>query len=99
MVIQPEFIDKKRLEAIIEMVENKKMLVHLLDKRKLRKGVFITIGGENSEGEFKSFSVVTSGYKIKNVQGTLGIIGPTRMPYPKLISVVDYAARVLSKKY
>jgi heat-inducible transcriptional repressor len=96
---QPEFLKKENLEAIIELMENKEMLVHLLDKRKLREGVYITIGGENTDGDFKSYSIVSSRYTIGNVVGTVGIIGPRRMPYSKLIPVVSYTAQVLSKKY
>jgi len=98
LLVQPEFSEKDRLEAVVEMVENKNTLIHLFDKRDLKKGVFVTIGGENSHGELSSYSVVTSSYTVGNVRGTLGIVGPTRMPYPKLISVVDYTAKVLSKK-
>jgi len=96
---QPEFEKKEDLEAIIELMENKEMLVHLLDKRKLKEGVYVTIGGENDDGHFNSYSIVSSRYQIGDVTGALGIIGPKRMVYPKLIPVVAYAAQTLSKKY
>jgi heat-inducible transcriptional repressor len=99
MLGQPEFLDKARLETIIELIEDKKVLVHLFDGRKLREGVFVTIGGENEEGRFKSLSIVTSSYSLQNISGTLGVLGPTRMPYPKLISLVDYVAKVISQKF
>jgi len=95
---QPEFTDKDALTAIIELIESKKVLIHLLDQREPREGVLVTIGEENKEGELKSYSIVTSTYNIKDDRGTLGVIGPTRMAYPKLISVVDYTAKVLSRK-
>ncbi|OGS33268.1 MAG: heat-inducible transcription repressor HrcA [Elusimicrobia bacterium RIFOXYB2_FULL_49_7] len=99
LLIQPEFSDKQRIEAIIELIENKKMLIHLLDSRECRDGIWVTIGGENEAGEFKSYSLVTSSYRVNEDKGTLGVLGPTRMAYPKLISVVDYTAKILTRKF
>ncbi|MFH0918924.1 MAG: heat-inducible transcriptional repressor HrcA [Fibrobacterota bacterium] len=96
---QPEFGKKEDVEAVIELMENKEMLVHLLDKRKQREGVYITIGGENADGGFRSYSIVSSRYTIGGVPGAVGIIGPRRMPYPKLIPVVSYTAEVLAKRF
>lgn len=98
LLLQPEFTDQRKVEAIVEFLENKKMLIHVLDQRELKDGVLVTIGAENEAGQFKSYSIVTSNYNIREDKGTLGVIGPTRMPYPKLISVVDYTAKMLSRK-
>ncbi len=94
---QPEFADRSMFGAIMELLENETVLIHLLSRRGKEDGVTITIGGENEGGQFKSFSIVTSNYHIGSMTGTLGIIGPTRMPYPKLISAVDYTARVIEE--
>lgn len=96
---QPEFLDRSMLSAIMELVGDSKVLIHLLDRRKKENRVSITIGGENEDGQFKSFSIVTSDYRIGSMVGTLGVIGPTRMPYPKLISAVDYTARIVEENY
>jgi heat-inducible transcriptional repressor len=96
---QPEFGRKEDLEAVIELMEDREMLVHVLDKRKLKEGVYVTIGGENTDGQFRSYSIVSSSYNVGGVTGALGIIGPRRMAYPKLIPVVGYTAELLSKKY
>jgi heat-inducible transcriptional repressor len=100
MLSQPEFIiDKTMLSALMELLDDKKVLIHLLSRHEHTRGMVISIGGENEEGQFKSFSVVASSYKVGNTAGTLGVIGPTRMPYPKLISAVDYMAKVLEEKH
>ncbi len=96
---QPEFIDKTGIEAIIELLENKNTLIHTLSGRNNERGTCITIGGENNEGDFSSFSIVTSNYTVGNTSGTLGVIGPTRMPYPKLVSAIDYTVKVLEQNY
>jgi len=95
---QPEFLNHTLTGAIVELLENKNMLIHMLSGRESGEGVFISIGGENTEGQFNSFSIVTSSYQIGNMKGTLGVIGPTRMPYPKLISAVDYTAKIIGQR-
>ena len=96
---QPEFGKKEEIEAIVELMEDKEMLIHLLDKRKLKEGVYVTIGGENTDGQFRSYSIVSSSYNVGGVSGAVGIIGPRRMAYSRLIPVVGYTAEVLSKKF
>jgi len=71
----------------------------LLDKdlRKL-SGVEVTIGKEHSVPEFEDISLVRTSYKSgENPVGVLGIIGPKRMEYPKMISLVDFVAKILNK--
>ena len=60
-------------------------------------GIVITIGAENKAKEIQSCSVVSATYKAGGTSGSVGIIGPTRMPYAKLVTLVKYAARQLSK--
>jgi len=98
VISQPEFADAKRLRGIIELVEDKDIIIHLLtgmldEEEKVR----VTIGGENPEKRAKSLSVLTSRYEASGVRGTLGIIGPTRMNYPRLMSLVDYTAKTMAK--
>ena len=62
------------------------------------EGISISIGEENPDNAAKTLSVVTAGYHVGQVHGTLGVIGPTRMDYSKLISLVDYTARAVSKR-
>ncbi|MBD3347287.1 MAG: heat-inducible transcription repressor HrcA [Chitinivibrionales bacterium] len=104
ILLQPEFFDRKQMSTIIEILEEKKLLVHLFgamnkEPSDSKKRVAISIGGENEDGKLLSFSVVKTSYHIGNMEGTLGIIGPKRMPYGYLVSAVDYTANVLENLY
>ena len=94
---QPEFQDPQKLQNFIQLLEEKKLLTELLSPSQIKEGITITIGTESERGEMASYSVVTSTYQAGKVKGTIGVIGPTRMPYSKLISIVDYTAKALSK--
>jgi heat-inducible transcriptional repressor len=94
---QPEFEKIEDIEGIIEILDNRKTLVHFLQDRKLQDGVCVTIGKEHTLNLFKTHSVITSNFHANGITGTIGVIGPTRMEYSKLISVVDFTAKYLSK--
>lgn len=93
---QPEYRTPEKLKGIIELIEDRNVVVHLLKDRS--PGVTVTIGDENTGEQLKDFSVITSTYRIGDHQGTLGIIGPTRMNYSKLVSLVDYTSRLVSER-
>jgi heat-inducible transcriptional repressor len=97
IVHQPEFKDKDALSSFIALLEEKKILTELVSTKGINKGIAITIGKELERGEVQSLSLVTSRYQAGEVSGTIGIIGPTRMRYGKLVSLVDYTAKLLSK--
>ncbi len=94
---QPEFSGSNDMKTIIELLEEKKMIVHLFREGMLEKGIKIKIGGENRPEKIRQFSVITSAYQYGDVTGTLGIIGPTRMHYPRVVTLVDYTSKLLSK--
>jgi len=94
---QPEFQNPQKLQEFIQLIEEKKLLSELLSTHGIKEGITITIGTESEKGEMNSFSVVTSTYQAGKVKGTIGVIGPTRMPYSKLISIVDYTAKALGE--
>ncbi len=81
---------------MIEVLEEKKLLAELVSAKGIKEGITITIGKEIERGEMQSCSLVTSPYKAGKVRGTIGIIGPTRMRYSKLASMVEYTAKLLS---
>ncbi|NMC45167.1 MAG: heat-inducible transcription repressor HrcA [candidate division Zixibacteria bacterium] len=98
IIEQPEFADRRKLRELMKMLERRTDLVSLLrNYHESGSGIIITIGGENRAREIQSCSVVSATYTAGNTTGTIGIIGPTRMPYAKLVSLVKYAARQLSK--
>jgi heat-inducible transcriptional repressor len=96
IVDQPEFRDREKLRSLIELIEEKRLLAELISAKGIKNGITITIGKEIERGEMQSCSLVTSSYKAGKVAGTIGIIGPTRMRYAKLVSLVDYTAKLLS---
>jgi heat-inducible transcriptional repressor len=96
IVDQPEFKDREKLRSLIEVLEEKKLLAELVSAKGIKEGITITIGKEMERGEMQSCSLVTSPYRAGKVSGTIGIIGPTRMRYSKLVSTVEYAAKLLS---
>jgi heat-inducible transcriptional repressor len=95
IVDQPEFKDREKLRGLIEVLEERKLLAELVSTKGIKEGITITIGKEIERGEMQSCSLVTSPYKAGKVSGTIGIIGPTRMRYSKLTSMVEYAAKLL----
>jgi heat-inducible transcriptional repressor len=100
VMLQPEFFDRERVGALIEILEEKRMLMHLFETpEEGEPGVFISIGNENQEGQLQSFSIIKTTYHVGNMTGSLGVIGPKRMPYPFLVSAVDYTARLLGELY
>lgn len=97
LISAPEFSDGTRLRELMEILEEKKQLLHLLDRCGEVDGVKIFIGAEAGEaGAMESVSVVTAPYrKDGQVLGTIGVIGPTRMDYSRVVPIVDFTAKVL----
>jgi len=86
-----------RLKQLFDVFEKKTSLIHLLDVSQQAQGVQIYIGGESGLVPLDEMSVVTAPYEIDGrVIGTLGVIGPTRMAYERIIPIVDMTAKLLS---
>ena len=87
----------QRLKRLFDLFEQKTSLLHLLDVSQRAQGVQIYIGGESGIVPLDECSVVTAPYEVEGrVIGTLGVIGPTRMAYERIIPIVDVTARLLS---
>lgn len=85
------------LRQMFEMFEQKTGLVQLLDVSSKAGGVQIFIGGESKLVPMDEMSVVTAPYEVNGkIVGTLGVIGPTRMAYERVIPIVDITAKLLS---
>jgi heat-inducible transcriptional repressor len=94
---QPEFADLEIMRRLLRTFEQKSLLVELLDKTQQVEGVQIFIGSPNEYSEIEGCSLVTASYSSRyGTTGTLGIIGPMRMPYPMVIPLVDYTAKLVS---
>ena len=87
----------QRLRRLFDLFEQKTSLLHLLDVSQRAQGVQIYIGGESGLVPLDDCSVVTASYEANGqVIGTLGVIGPTRMSYARVIPIVDVTAKLLS---
>jgi len=85
------------LRKLFEAFENRTLLLQLLDNSHRAEGVQIFIGGESGYSLLDECSMVTAPYEVDGeVVGTLGVIGPTRMAYERVIPIVDITARLLS---
>jgi len=89
--------DVGRLKQLLELFERKTSLLQILDLSLRGQGVQVFIGGESGVSAPDDVSVVTSPYKVDGeVVGTVGVIGPTRMAYDRVIPIVDVTAKLLS---
>jgi len=91
-----ELSDMERLRSLFEAFSQKQGVIHLLDQCMKADGVQIFIGEESGYRAFDHCSLVTSSYSVSDeVVGVLGVIGPTRMAYERIIPFVDVTAKLL----
>ena len=89
--------DMGNLRRAFDLFEQKSQLMRLLDISSQAEGVRIFIGGESQVVPMQELSVVSAPYEVDGqVVGTLGVIGPTRMPYDRMIQIVDITSRLVS---
>ncbi len=89
--------DMGQLRRAFDLFEQKTQLMRLLDVSSQAEGVRIFIGGESQVVPFEELSVVSAPYEVDGqVVGTLGVIGPTRMPYDRMIQIVDITSKLVS---
>lgn len=99
IIKNPEFDDPEHLQGIIEMIENKDIIIHLMEQRKKEGGqISISIGSENEDEQFEDYSLITKEYNMGELSGTVGIIGPKRMEYSKMVAAITYIAESLTKE-
>ncbi len=92
-----ELSDVETLKQLFDAFSKKQMMIDLLDRSINASGVQIFIGSESGYEIFDDCSIVTSPYKVDHHQiGVLGVIGPTRMEYDKVVPIVDLTAKLLS---
>jgi heat-inducible transcriptional repressor len=89
--------DLGSLRRLFELFEQKTQLMRLLDTSDRAEGVRIYIGGESQVVPFEELSIVSAPYEVDGqVVGTLGVIGPTRMAYDRMIQIVDITSRLVT---
>lgn len=95
----PEFEDIKRVRSVIELVENEDIIVHLLDNMPNSKETQVYIGSEIGEEQLSDYSMIVSNYNLEDdSSGIIGLIGPKRMHYNKMLPLVKIVSELLSKK-
>ena len=96
---QPEMQDPEKITRFMDLVEQNELLLHIFDDTdEWEDELNITIGSEHKRAEISEYSVVASTYRYGELRGTLAILGPTRMPYHKVASLVQLTADIISDK-
>ncbi len=97
---QPEFESHDSFQSIIELIEDRDVIIHIMDEKLSggEKGITVKIGKETGDEKLSDYSLVAKKYLIGDAQGAVGIIGPKRMHYPKAVAAVIYIAQQLSKE-
>jgi heat-inducible transcriptional repressor len=93
---QPEFASGDSLRRLIELTETRQHLAELLRQRSAKPGISITIGNEHADPRLGNLTIVTAEYRAGSLTGVIGVIGPTRMPYEKVISLVGHTSRLVT---
>jgi len=92
---QPEFASNGgRMRNLLDLTERRDLLRRAFEQHH-RRGLTITIGSENSDRRLAEFTLVTSAYRSGGLSGVIGVLGPTRMPYDKIIGLVEHTSRMV----
>ena len=87
-----------RLKALFQALEDQRILLRLLEQTEVASGIQVFIGAETAVPELVEHTVVAASYGTgEQPVGALGVIGPTRLNYARVIPVVDYTARVVGR--
>jgi heat-inducible transcriptional repressor len=96
---QPEFDDTSNYRNIIELTDDKDVVVHVLNNIPSgEKGFSVSIGAENKDEKLKNYSIVSTTYAAGDVKGKIALIGPKRMDYSKMISMLNFTSQVITEK-
>ena len=91
---QPEFHSNEQIRRLLDLTERRDVLRDALRRRR-NGGLTVTIGGENADPSLSAFTIVTASYRRGRLSGVIGVMGPTRMPYEKILGVVEHTSRLV----
>ncbi len=94
----PEFDLPENLKGILEILGDENVILHILEKNDRTEPITVKVGSENEEAKLKDYSLITARYEVGGIKGTVGVVGPRRMQYSRLIPLVDFVAKVISNK-
>lgn len=93
---QPEFATGDRMRRLIELTETRTGLAQILSARRAETGVQISIGDEHAGALPGGLTLVTAQYSSGSLNGVIGVIGPTRMPYDKVVALVRHTSSLVT---
>jgi len=97
LVEQPEFANATSLRRLLELTDRPDALGPMVRRRPVTGGLSITIGSEHADPQLSDFTLVTAEFHAGGLAGVIGVIGPTRMPYEKVITLVTHTSRLISE--
>ena len=96
---QPEFVSPERIRGVIELAENHDVIIHLFDKLDaVSRPVSIAIGQELGDVTLNDYSIVTATYTLGKASAAIGVIGPKRMNYSRIVSILACVSESLSSR-
>jgi len=93
---QPEFASSDRIRGLIALTEQRDVLRRVLGQRAQAGALTITIGSEN-EPQLSQLTLITSTYRAGALTGVIGVLGPTRMSYEKVVALVEHTSKMVSE--
>ena len=98
LLLDAHFHNQSSVRSLIDAFNQKSEIMKILDDSMKQKGVHIFIGNENDHEQLQRCSLITTSYRNnQNVLGSIGVVGPTSMDYKRIISMVEYTAKILSE--
>jgi heat-inducible transcriptional repressor len=95
---QPEFQSPDRLRSLVTILAERDRLTRALAPAAGSPGVRITIGSENGSGALGACAIVATGVDAPGLLGSIGVVGPVRLPYPRIVSLVTYVRARLAER-
>jgi len=92
---QPEFATGDQMRELIELTEQREVLRKALQSRANSVGLTVTIGGENESSSLSRLTLITAPYRSGPLSGVIGVLGPTRMPYEKVVALVEHTSKLV----
>lgn len=97
LVELPEFSDPQRLKVILNLIDNKNKLIEILNCCIINEGLKVLVGLDNIDNAFNELSIVVAPYRIgKSCFGNIGILGPTRISYSKIVNAVNRLSKEIT---
>jgi heat-inducible transcriptional repressor len=93
---QPEFGDPREMRNLLAWAEDREVIVHVLDSLSGSQALTIRIGREMADDKLRNYSIIAAPYRVGTLNGTVSVLGPKRMNYPRMAAIVEHIARLIS---